>query len=200
MSEHVHHDPQGDRIGMWVFLYSEILLFKGLFVLYSVFLTLYHKDFFHGSHSLNTFVGTLNTVILLISSFAVAASITAVRREDKKGALSFLGVALFCMVLFLINKYFEWGHKIELGIYPNSPLLKSMPHGKEIFYGLYYSVTGLHGLHVIIGGILLAISAWYIKIGKINSKSFVFLENAGLYWHLVDLVWIFVFPLFYLIS
>lgn len=194
-----HYDPEGDRFGMWVFLYSEILLFGGLFLLYSAYLSRYTEEFIKAGSHLSTFYGTLNTVILLFSSWAVAASITAMKKEKKKVAMSLLGFALLCAVVFLRNKYMEWGHEIHNGIYPDSPKLSELGHGETIFYGLYFTVTGLHGLHVIIGGILLSIATWFIKVGKISKERIVFLENAGLYWHLVDLIWIFVFPLFYLI-
>lgn len=194
-----HYDPEGDRFGMWVFLYSEILLFGGLFFLYAAYLNKYTADFIEAGKNLSTVYGTVNTVILLLSSWAVAASITAMKKENKKAAMGLLGFALFCALVFLRNKYMEWGHEFHIGIYPDSPKLSELGHGKTIFYGLYFTVTGLHGLHVIIGGILLAFAAWFIKVGKITKDKIVFLENAGLYWHLVDLIWIFVFPLFYLI-
>lgn len=194
-----HHDPEGDKFGMWLFLYTEILLFGGLFILYSVYLSRYTKDFIEGAKHLNLFMGTFNTVILLISSFAVAASITAIRRKQPKVAIWWLVSTLTFAVVFLINKYFEWSAKISHGLYPNSPHLSELPHGANIFYGLYYTITGLHGLHVIIGGTALLICVIKLIRGTITEKNYVWLENAGLYWHLVDLIWIFVFPLFYLI-
>ena len=192
-------DAAGVRIGMWLFLYTEIILFGGLFVLYAAYLHEYAKDFFEGGKELNRTFGTVNTVILLVSSFTVAASITAIRQRQKKLCLSLLAFSLGCGLVFLINKYFEWSHKIAHGIYPNSPLLEDGPHGRTIFFGLYYVITGLHGLHVIIGMTLLAISYWWVQVNRVTEKNFALLENSGLYWHLVDLIWIFVFPLFYLI-
>jgi cytochrome c oxidase subunit 3 len=100
----------------------------------------------------------------------------------------------------MVNKYFEWGHKFELHLYPGSDVMKSMPHGEIMFFGLYYMMTGLHALHVIIGGILLTIIMLRIKSGKINSGHYLLQENGALYWHLVDLIWIFLFPLLYLIT
>jgi cytochrome c oxidase subunit 3 len=194
-----HHDPDGDRFGMWVFLFSEILLFGGMFVLYAAYLMKFTEGFVNAGARLNMALGATNTIVLLVSSWAVAASITAIRKENKKMAISLLGFALFCMFTFLTIKYFEWGAKIHHGIYPSGPALDDMPHGEVIFYGLYYTVTGLHGLHVIIGGILLGLSTFFIVKGKVTADKYVFLENSGLYWHLVDLIWIFVFPLFYLV-
>lgn len=192
-------DHTGVRIGMWLFLYTEIILFGGLFVLYAVYFYDYSSDFAQGGKELNRVIGTFNTFLLLVSSFTVAASITAIRQQAQKLCLRLLAASLLCGLIFLINKYFEWGHKFALGIYPNSPDLSGGPHGRNIFFGLYYVITGLHGLHVIIGMTLLALSSWFVYKGTITAQRFALLENSGLYWHLVDLIWIFVFPLFYLI-
>lgn len=189
----------GKKLGMWLFLYTEIVLFGGLFVLYAVYLVTYPQDFIEGGKQLDRMFGVVNTVILLISSFAVAASITAVQKEHRKTALGALAGTLLCGGGFLVNKYFEWGHKISHDIYPNSETLVDGPAGQNLFFGLYYVITGLHGLHIIVGMTLLAVAAGFVYTGKIGPKRFALLENAGLYWHLVDLIWIFIFPLFYLI-
>ena len=192
-------DTTGSRTGMWLFLYTEIMLFGGLFVIYAAYYRMHTVDFIASGKELDLAMGAINTVILLISSFCVAASITAVQQESKKLACTFLSIALGLGCLFLINKYFEWGHKIDLGIYPNSPALEDSPHGRILFFSLYYTITGLHGVHIVIGMILLSVTMAFIIMDKIRADHFVFLENAGLYWHLVDLIWIFIFPLFYLI-
>ncbi|MBF0313986.1 MAG: cytochrome c oxidase subunit 3 [Oligoflexia bacterium] len=200
--QHEHHlpyDPEGSRLGMWLFLFSELLLFGGLFILYASYLTKYTADFVIAGKELSRTIGAINTIILLVSSYFVAASITAIRRNAPRIAMLYVGSAITLGLVFLINKYFEWGHKFHLGIYPRGPALEDRTNGEVIFYGLYYCVTGLHGLHVIIGGTLLAFALYYIYRKKITAERFVFLENAGLYWHLVDLIWIFVFPLFYLV-
>ena len=194
-----HTDETGKKLGMWLFLYTEIILFGGLFVLYAVYFAVYTEDFIAGGAQLNRLFGFVNTVILLISSFAVAASITAVQQHQKKIALWSLAATLVCGLIFLINKYFEWGHKFEVGIYPNSPMLQEGPPGQNMFFGLYYVVTGLHGLHIIIGMSLLAVAMGFVAKGRVTATRFALLENAGLYWHLVDLIWIFIFPLFYLV-
>jgi len=192
-------DKTGVRIGMWIFLYSEIILFGGLFVLYAVYFHTYPEDFGRGGKELNRIFGTANTLVLLISSFTVAASITAIQLRKKGQAICFIIFSLLCGVIFLINKYFEWGTKIHHDIYPNSDLMLDSDPGFNIFFGLYYTITGLHGLHVIIGMILLAISLVLVIRNKITDQRYAMLENSGLYWHLVDLIWIFVFPLFYLV-
>lgn len=192
-------DFVGIRIGMWLFLYSEIILFGGLFVLYAVYFHNFPDDFVAGGKKLDRVIGAINTIILLISSFTVAASITAIRQKAKKAAMGLLAFSFLCGVVFLVNKYFEWGAKFHHDIYPNSETLVSGPPGQNIFFGLYYVITGLHGLHVIIGMTLLAVSFFLVKNGKIHAGRYAMLENSGLYWHLVDLIWIFVFPLFYLV-
>lgn len=189
----------GIRTGMWLFLYSEIILFGGMFVLYAVYFHMYPDEFVEGGKQLDRVIGAINTIILLISSFTVAASITAVRKRSKALALGLIGFSFLCGVIFLVNKYFEWGAKFHHDLYPDSETLVSGPVGQNIFFGLYYVITGLHGLHVIIGMTLLAISFILVARNKIHAERFAMLENSGLYWHLVDLIWIFVFPLFYLV-
>lgn len=192
-------DRVGIKIGMWLFLYSEIILFGGLFVLYAAYLHRYPQSFAVGGKELNRVIGALNTVVLLVSSFTVAASITAIQKNSRKLTIGLLLFSIFCGVIFLVNKYFEWGAKIQHGIYPNSETLVSGEPGLNIFFGLYYVITGLHGLHVIIGMVLLAISTVLVWRGKVDGSRLSMLDNSGLYWHLVDLIWIFVFPLFYLV-
>lgn len=192
-------DRVGIKIGMWLFLYSEIILFGGLFVLYAAYLHRYPQSFAVGGKELNRIIGALNTVVLLVSSFTVAASITAIQKNSKKLTIGLLLFSIFCGVVFLVNKYFEWGAKIQHGIYPNSETLVNGEPGLNIFFGLYYVITGLHGLHVIIGMVLLSISTVLVWRGKIDDSRLSMLDNSGLYWHLVDLIWIFVFPLFYLV-
>jgi cytochrome c oxidase subunit III len=192
-------DRVGIKIGMWLFLYSEIILFGGLFVLYAAYFHKHPESFAVGGKELDRVIGALNTVVLLISSFSVAASITAIQRGSRKLTIGLLGFSIFCGFIFLINKYFEWGAKIHHDIYPNSETLVNGEPGLNIFFGLYYVITGLHGLHVIIGMVLLSISLVLVWAGKIDGSRLSMLDNSGLYWHLVDLIWIFVFPLFYLV-
>lgn len=192
-------DKTGIKIGMWLFLYSEIILFGGLFVLYAAYFHKYPEFFAEGGQELDRLFGAFNTVVLLVSSFTVAASITAIQKNSKMQAIGFLSFSILCGVTFLVVKYFEWGAKIHHDIYPNSETLVAGEPGISIFFGLYYIITGLHGLHVIIGMVLLTISLVLIVFGKITPERFSMLDNSGLYWHLVDLIWIFVFPLFYLV-
>jgi cytochrome c oxidase subunit 3 len=184
---------------MWLFLYTEIMLFGGLFVLFAVYHYRYALDFAAGGRELDLVRGTLNTGILLTSSFTVVAAIQALRRDSKKSAIILLGVTVLLGMAFLFNKYFEWSHKFEHGIFPGSPALANGPPGQNIFYGLYFTLTGLHALHVLIGSGVLGLCLVLTGNGRITGARINLLENAGLFWHLVDIIWIFLFPLFYLI-
>jgi cytochrome c oxidase subunit 3 len=195
----VHRDDDAKKMGMWLFLFTELLLFGGLFLVYSIYRFMNADDFANGAHHLDVFVGTLNTIVLITSSLTIALSITAIQKGQKKLALGLIYFTIFCALVFLVNKYFEWGHKIHLDLYPGTALYKALPPGEGLFFFLYYFMTGLHGLHVIVGAIILGFMAYYIHKDIITSDYFVLLENGGLYWHLVDLIWIFLFPLMYLI-
>ncbi len=196
---HEGHDAEGSRLGMWLFLLSEFMLFGGLFLLYAVYLKRYPADFVAAGRELNLVLGAGNTVVLLTSSLLAAQAVTAIQLNRPRLALGLLGATLLCAAVFLAIKYSEWSAKFAHGIYPNSPELGERPHGQILFFGLYFTITGLHALHVLLGGSLLAISLGLVARGRISAQRCVFLENAALYWHLVDMVWIFVFPLFYLI-
>jgi cytochrome c oxidase subunit 3 len=196
---HAHRDDTASKIGMWLFIFTEILLFGGMFIVYSVYRFDNPVAFHIAGEELDDFVGTLNTIILLISSMTVAMSITAIQRGNKKHAVLLLYTTLALGVWFLVNKYFEWGVKFEHGLYPGSEFLHQLGHGDTMFFGLYFIMTGLHALHIVVGMIFLAWIIVYIKKGRVRQDKFIMHENAGLYWHLVDLIWIFLFPLFYLI-
>jgi cytochrome c oxidase subunit 3 len=185
---------------MWLFLFTELLLFGGLFIVYSVYRYRNPIAFHQAAQELSVVIGTINTIILLVSSTTIAMSITALQKKNKKLCISLLGVTILLGLAFLVNKYFEWGEHIRGHIYPGSSVLALRGHGDVLFYGLYFFMTGLHALHIIIGLAFIFIIAVSIFRDKINPENYVLLENSGLYWHLVDLIWIFLFPLFYLIT
>ena len=193
-------DDTGARLGMWLFLLSEILLFGGMFILYSAYRYKNPIDFHHASQELEVFLGTLNTLILLTSSLTVAISIAAIQKGRPRLSGFLIMATILLGLLFLMNKGIEWGGKIHHGIYPGSPILLSRTKGEVLFFGLYYVMTGLHGLHVLVGVCVLSVMLIFLKQGKVGKTRFVPLENSGLYWHLVDIIWIFLFPLFYLIT
>jgi cytochrome c oxidase subunit III len=196
----IHRDDEASKTGMWLFLFTEMLLFAGLFVVYTVYRFRNGTAFHLAAHELSVTVGTANTIILLISSATIAMSITAIQKNNKKLSLILLFITLTLGSLFLVNKYFEWGHHIKDHIYPGSSILALRGQGDVLFYGLYFFMTGLHALHIIVGMVFIGVIARLIIRNKIDSGNFVLLENSGLYWHLVDLIWIFLFPLFYLIT
>jgi cytochrome c oxidase subunit 3 len=195
-----HRDDIGAKLGMWVFIFTEILLFGGLFLVYAIMRSSYSVEFHQAAHHLNAFIGSINTVVLLLSSATVAMSITAVQKGNNKLAVILLFITLLCAAVFMVNKYFEWGHKIHIGLYPGSDLMLTLSHGQVMFFSLYYFMTGLHMFHLVVGGIILTIVMVKVHRGTINPGRYVLLENGGLYWHLVDLIWIFLFPLLYLIT
>jgi len=199
VSEEVRDDT-GARLGMWLFILSEILLFGGMFILYSAYRYKNPVDFHHASRELDVILGTLNTIILLTSSLSMAASVAAIQRGQRRLSMVLLMATMALGLFFLAIKGFEWGTKIEHGIYPNSPTLLARAKGEILFFGLYYVMTGLHGLHVLVGVCVLFVMLILLLKEKINPTHVTPLENSGLYWHLVDMIWIFLYPLFYLIS
>jgi cytochrome c oxidase subunit III len=196
----IHRDDLASKTGMWFFLFTEMLLFGGLFVVYSVYRYRNGEAFHLAAQELNVAIGTINTIILLISSTTIAMSITAIQTKNKRLSLLLLGITILLGLAFLINKYFEWGGHIKEHIYPGSHILALRGQGDVLFYGLYFFMTGLHALHIIIGLVFIGIITGKIFNNKITYDNYVLLENSGLYWHLVDLIWIFLFPLFYLIT
>jgi cytochrome c oxidase subunit III len=196
---HTHRDDAGTKLGMWLFLFTELILFGGLFIVYAVYRFTHGAEFELASNELDRLVGTVNTIILLTSSLTVAMSITAIQEGKKNLTMLLVGMTVVLAFAFLLNKYFEWDHKIAAGIYPGSPDLINKPQGVILYFGLYYVMTGLHALHVIIGMVVLVVMMAFVKNGTINKGSFVRLEAGALYWHLVDIIWIFLFPLFYLL-
>jgi len=194
-----HRDYAGAKLGMWIFLFTELLLFGGLFLLYAVNLARYPQEFTAAGGEMHLVLGTLNTAILITGSFFAAMAVTAIQRDERRRTVWLLGGAVLSAAVFLFNKYLEWSAEIGHGIYPDSPRLVAGPPGESVFFSLYYLTVGLHGLHVLIGGTFLTVVAVRVRRGSIHAGNYVLLENGALYWHLVDLVWIFIFPLYYLI-
>ena len=197
--EHVHRDDVGAKMGMWVFLFTEVLLFGGMFLVYAVY-RFQHQDLFKlAALELNTALGTFNTIVLLTSSLTMVLAIVALQKSKKKLSLFYLASTVGLALVFMVVKYFEWTAKFSHGIYPGSEELLNKQNGEILFFGLYFVMTGLHALHVIIGVVIILFLYVFIKRDNITPDNYVKLENGGLYWHLVDLIWIFLFPLFYLI-
>ena len=193
-------DYEGKKIGMWMFLFTELLFFGGMFLLYSVFRYRFPLDFHAAAAHENVWLGSVNTFILLTSSFAIALAISAMRKGRSRLSASLQLATIGMGIAFLCIKSVEWATKIQLGLYPNSPVLLQKGPGEVLFFGLYYVMTGIHGLHVLIGICVIAFMVVLTRRKKITRQNPIKLENTGLYWHFVDIVWIYLFPLFYLIT
>lgn len=194
-----NRDAEASKMGMWLFLFTELLLFGGLFVVYMVYRMLNHDAFLLSSFELNVTMGTINTVVLLVSSMTIAMSITAIQKGDKQLSIKLLTATLLLSLVFMVIKYFEWSAKIHHGMFPGMDFYNNMPKGEALFFFLYFIMTGLHALHIIIGAVFIAVVIYRTKNGQVTAEKYTLTENAGLYWHLVDLIWIYLFPLFYLI-
>jgi len=200
LSHTEHLDYTGSKLGMWLFLFTEILLFGGLFLVYSVNRWVFAQEFHTAAEELSTTMGAVNTMILLTSSLTMALAIAMLRRGRTSLSALFQAVTMLFGVAFLVNKYLEWSGHILQGTYPGSADLLARGHGTTLFYGLYYVMTGLHALHVAAGLVLIGIMLLLTLRGTVSQNNFRKLENTGLYWHLVDVIWIYLFPLFYLIT
>ncbi len=194
-----NRDDVSSKMGMWLFLFTELLLFGGLFLVYMIYRFVYHEAFLHASYDLNVWFGGVNTVVLLTSSMTVAMSITAMQKGNIKLSKSLLWLTIVAAGIFLVIKSVEWSAKFEHGLFPGMAHYSELPNGERLFFFLYFFMTGLHALHVIIGGIFLLLVIRGIQKQQVTQDKYMLLENGGLYWHLVDLIWIYLFPLFYLI-
>jgi cytochrome c oxidase subunit 3 len=195
-----HRDYTGAKLGMWLFLFTEILLFGGMFLLYSIYRTNFTADFHEAAKEMSVTIGAINTVILLTSSLTMALSISAIKQGAKARSLALQAATVILGGAFLMNKYFEWTEHIRHGYYPDSPELLAMSHGKILYFGLYYVMTGIHGIHVLIGAGIICFTFIMTLRGVVTDRDYIKLENTGLFWHLVDVIWIYLFPLFYLIT
>ena len=199
--ESLEKQTHAARLGMWLFLATEVLLFTALFAAYGVYRFLYTEGFEQSSRAIETWIGLVNTIVLVTSSFTVAMGLDRVTRGDGRGTMMLFGVSFLLALVFLGFKAIEYSHHFHAGELPGR--LYTGEHlqgpGAPIFYALYFLITGLHGIHVVIGMTVLAVIGIKAGRGAYTAEYHVPVELAGLYWHLVDLIWIFVFPLIYLI-
>lgn len=212
---HAHHyasaeaEYEASKFGTWTFLVTEILMFGGLFVGYILYHERYKEMFHAGSQFLDWKLGALNTVVLLMSSLTMALSIYYAQKNNKQKMLMNLYITLACGFIFMIVKYIEYTHKFHMGLYPGTFF---NPHGVEahaaaelfpnlaMYFSFYFCMTGLHGSHVLAG---MGLITWLIirgHRGEFGSSYYTPVECVGLFWHLVDLIWIYLFPLLYLIG
>jgi cytochrome c oxidase subunit III len=188
------------RLGMWAFLGSELLLFAGLFALYAGYRAMYPGEFAVAVGHDNALLGTTNTVVLITSSFTVAMSLHAVRRGHLRRASALLAFSVACGLLFLVLKGIEYGQHLHEGIAPGAMYhYAALPTpGARLFFTLYYLMTGLHGIHVIVGmGLLTWLAVGCVRRVYSPARS-IHVELGALYWHLVDVIWIFLWPMLYL--
>ncbi len=192
---HAHHvDPvveyKSAKFGMWLFIATELLLFGGLFTAYTIFRSKY-PDLFAEQHlELNKKLGAINTVVLIFSSLTMALGVTSIERGKQNLLRIFLCITILCGIGFGLNKYFEYSAKFHHHIYPDT----------SIFFALYFMMTGLHMLHVLAGVLVLTFVLVLSFKGRFSEKYYTPVELGGIYWHLVDLIWIYLFPLLYLIA
>ncbi|MCA9666276.1 MAG: cytochrome c oxidase subunit 3 family protein [Myxococcales bacterium] len=204
LQHHFHSAEQqasASKLGMWLFLAQEVLFFGGIFVAYGVLRFLYPETFLAAHAYLDVKMGAINTVILITSSLTMALGVRAAQTNNQKQTVLMLALTILFACGFLVVKYFEYSHKIHVGLVTarsfSATGIAGSPH---IFFSLYFAMTGLHGLHVLVGIIVLAWILMRARRGDFSSAYFTPVENAGLYWHLVDLIWIFLFPLLYLVK
>lgn len=200
------------KMGMWLFLLTEILLFSGMFVAYTVYRVWHPEVFADAANLLNWQWGAFNTLVLLSSSFTVVLAIHFAQKNDKKKLVAMLVSTFLLACVFLVVKYIEYTAKFEHGIfagraynpdveyllhYVDDPTNLLSPFAAQ-FFSIYFVMTGIHGVHVLIG---MGLFAWMTKRAlndEFSSEYYTPVEIAGLYWHLVDIIWIFLFPLLYL--
>jgi cytochrome c oxidase subunit III len=193
---------EASTLGMWVFLVTEVLFFGGLFATYCVYRTFYPAAFAAASHELDVVLGTVNTVVLITSSLTMALAVHAAQLGERKPLLVFLALTMILGAVFLGIKGVEYYHKFVEHHVPGASFQFEPEYARhaQIFFSLYFMMTGVHALHMIIGiGIMLVMFVLAYR-GTITSAYYSPIEISGLYWHFVDIVWIFLFPLLYLIG
>jgi len=198
----IQQQSDSAKLGMWLFLLTEILLFGGVFVAYAIYRSWYPDMFINANEHLDVKLGTINTAVLIVSSLTAALAIRNMQLDQRKACMRNILITIVLAGVFLVIKYFEYAHKIHEGLLPGKfyfyeGISGTNPH---VFFSIYFLLTGIHGLHILIGMSLLTWIFLRVRKGHYSSEYYVPIENVGLYWHLVDLVWIFLFPLLYLVG
>ena len=195
-----HQEFEACKLGMWAFMAQEILFFSGLFVAYGVFRYFNPDMFFYASSLLDWKMGFINTIFLILSSFTMVMSVYHIQHGEKGKTLFNLFSTFSLATVFLVIKAFEYKSKFDHGYFPGSLFTGEGPFDTlHIFFGLYFTITGLHAIHVIVGMGLIAWLMVRVSKGNVNKEYFTPVEMVGLYWHFVDVVWIFLFPLLYVL-
>jgi cytochrome c oxidase subunit 3 len=217
---HTHHPRQQHHfysmaqqleasiLGMWIFLVTEVMFFAGLFMAYLVYRTMYPEAWVAGSNALNVPLGAMNTGVLICSSLTMVLAVRAAQIGSRKGQIINLILTILLGTTFLVVKYFEYASKFEHHLVPGPHFSTAGLHipnvdpagGVQIFFALYFIMTGIHAAHMVVGiGLMLVILGMAIR-GRFTPDYYNPLEVSGLYWHFVDIVWIFLFPLLYLLG
>jgi cytochrome c oxidase subunit 3 len=208
--ENLEQQQETASLGIWIFLVTEIMFFGGLFASYTIYRYFYYSAFAEGSRILSVFWGSLNTGVLLTSSFTMALSVRSARLGKRQALMTFLILTMLLGTMFLGIKGIEYHDKFVEHVVPGMDfapegrvLAELTPGGlghAQLYFIFYFAMTGVHAIHMIIGiGVLLVI-LYQAERGKITPQHFSHVEVAGLYWHFVDIVWIFLFPLLYLVG
>jgi cytochrome c oxidase subunit 3 len=187
-------------LGMWVFLVTEIMFFGGLFMAYILYRWMYPEAWIAGSNHLNVPLGALNTAVLICSSLTMVLAVRAAQVGSRSGQIVNLILTIILGSVFLIVKYFEYADKFTHHLVPGIHFDPALPKEQQLFFSLYFMMTGVHALHMVVGiGIMLVI-LWMAWRGRFSQSYYTPVEVSGLYWHFVDIVWIFLFPLLYLLG
>ncbi len=198
-----HDEAEAAKLGMWLFLGTEILLFSGFFCAYAVFRMWYPENWHDASrYYLSWKIGFANTCVLLLSSYTVVLAIRAAQQNKKNWILIHLLITNLCALFFLVVKIgWEYIPKIQKGELPGGLFTYYNPQGEfdHIFLSIYWISTATHGFHVLVGIFVISWAMWLAAKGHYGPKHYTSLENVGLYWHIVDIIWIFLFPLLYLV-
>lgn len=188
------------HLGMWTFLATEVLFFGGLFLAYLVYRHFYFKAFAAGSKRTDVLFGTVNSIILLTSSLTMALAVHSAKENYRHKIPRWLGLTIFLGISFLVVKGFEYREDIAHHLVPGAHFTAELPAQAQLFFWLYWTMTGLHAIHVTVGLGILAMMMRLARRGKFSSGYQTPLTLAGLYWHFVDIVWLYLFPLLYLIQ
>ena len=193
---------EASTLGMWLFLVTEVMFFGGLILTYTLYRIWYPVAWADGSNELNIYMGGGNTVVLILSSLTMALGVRAAQTGEQKATVRWLLITMGLGLVFLVVKFFEYKEKFELHHVPGTSFFFPGPESPhvQIFFSLYFALTGVHALHMIIGFVLLSVIARMAHKGRFSPEWYTPVELAGLYWHFVDIVWIFLFPLLYLVD
>ena len=201
--EDLEQQHEAASLGMWVFLATEVMFFGGLFAGYTIYRDLYLAGFSAGSHLLNVTIGAINTAVLICSSLTMALAVRAAQLGKKISLVTFLICTLLLGLAFILIKLtLEWRHDYLEGFAPGLNFTFAGPPAKsvELFFCFYFLMTGVHALHMVVGVGILTVLVGLAWKGRFGPDRFNTVETAGLYWHFVDIVWIFLYPLLYLIG